>query len=180
MSKNTLSILVENEAGVLSQVTRLFARKGYNIDSLAVGTTDNPRISRITVVVEGDDYSVRQITNQVKKLLSVISVRIISPENMVSRELALVKVKADTKDTRDEIIQIVNVFRAKTVDMSKDSLTIESTGNEDKINAIIGLLSDFGIIEICRTGIVALERGRTNMNESTKEREEYDYGKNVL
>ena len=123
--EHTLSILVENTPGVLSQVSRLFSRKGYNIDSIASGTTEDPRITRITIVMNGDDATITQLAAQLRKLLCVVSVKVLSTEEAVQRELVLVKVKADTKDKRDEILQIVSVFRASVVDISRDTLAIE-------------------------------------------------------
>ena len=125
----TISILVENSPGVLSQVSRLFSRKGYNIDSIASGTTEDPRVTRITIVMQGDEVIIGQITAQLRKLLCVISVKLLSPESAVQRELVLVKVRAETKDKRDEIIQVVNVFRASIVDISRETLTVVILGS---------------------------------------------------
>jgi len=156
--KHTLSILVENHAGVLSRVAGLFSRRGFNIDSLAVGVTEDPKVSRITIVVDGDDYVVEQVTKQLNKLIDVIKIRQLHRNDSVSRELALVKVTA-TSETRSEIIQIVDIFRANIVDVSKDSLTIEMTGNSAKIEAFEEMLMQFGIKEIVRTGTIAIGRG---------------------
>ncbi len=134
----TISILVENSPGVLSQVSRLFSRKGYNIDSIASGTTEDPRVTRITIVMQGDEVIIGQITAQLRKLLCVISVKLLSPESAVQRELVLVKVRAETKDKRDEIIQVVNVFRASIVDISRETLTVVILGSESKAGALIG------------------------------------------
>jgi len=158
MAKHILSVLVENHAGVLSRVAGLFSRRGFNIDSLAVGVTEDPNVSRMTIVVDGDDYTVEQVTKQLNKLIDVIKIRQLSPSDSVSRELALIKVNA-TSATRSEIIQIVNIFRAKIVDVSKNTLTIEMTGSEDKIEAFEEMLKQFGIREIVRTGMIAIERG---------------------
>jgi len=158
MAKHILSVLVENHAGVLSRVAGLFSRRGFNIDSLAVGVTEDPNVSRMTIVVDGDDYTVEQVTKQLSKLIDVIKIRQLSPSDSVSRELALIKVNA-TSATRSEIIQIVNIFRAKIVDVSKNTLTIEMTGSEDKIEAFEEMLKQFGIREIVRTGMIAIERG---------------------
>lgn len=178
--KRTLSILVENSAGVLSQVTRLFSRKNWNIDSLAVGTTHDPSISRITVMIEGSEQMMRQLEAQLGKLLPVISVRILDDSLSIHREFVLVKVRADDKYSRDEIISIVNVFRASIVDICKSSLMIAITGDEAKTEAMLGLLSDFGILELARTGMIALERGAGTIYDATKSRSEYDYAKSVM
>lgn len=180
MAQHTLSILVENAAGVLSQVIRLFSRKGYNIDSLAVGETDNPEISRITVIVKGDDLMVRQITSQLSKLLPVSSVTALSSENSIERELVLVKVAAPNRSARDEVIQIVNIFRANIIDVSMETLTISIVGAGEKTGAILNLLKEFGILEIVRTGMIALERGVSTIYDRNKDKEDYNYGKIVL
>ena len=162
MQKNILSILVENHPGVLSKVSGLFARRGFNIDSLAVGETDNHDTSRITIVVNGDDYVVDQVTKQLNKLIDVIKIKNLSECNSVSRELILTKVSC-TASSRQEIIQIVDIFRGKIIDVSKESVTIEATGTEDKIAALLDMVKPFGIIEIARTGMVSLERGNTGI-----------------
>lgn len=154
-----LSVLVENTAGVLSQVSRMFSRKGYNIDSLAVGPTDDPAISRITIMIEVDDLMIQQIANQLNKLLPVISVKILERETAVCRELILVKVRVEDRNQRDEIIQLANIFRVSIVDVAMKSLTICITGDHSKSHALLSLLSEFGILELVRTGAVALERG---------------------
>lgn len=176
----TISILVENSPGVLSQVSRLFSRKGYNIDSIASGTTEDPQVTRITIVMQGDEVIIGQITAQLRKLLCVISVKLLSPESAVQRELVLVKVRAETKDKRDEIIQVVNVFRASIVDISRETLTVVILGSESKAGALMDLLADFGLLEVVRTGIIAIERGVRTIYEDTKESGEFNYGKNVL
>ena len=155
--KHILGVLVENRPGVLSKVSGLFSRRGFNIDSLAVGITENPDISRMTIVVDGDDYIVEQVTKQLNKLIDVIKVANIA-EDSVIRELALIKVKA-TPSTRNEIIEIANIFRAKIVDISKNFLIIEITGDSNKISALEDMLKDFGIKEMVRTGAIAIERG---------------------
>ncbi|AKB17725.1 MULTISPECIES: acetolactate synthase small subunit [unclassified Methanosarcina] len=156
--KHTLAILVENKAGVLSRVASLFSRRGYNIDSLAVGVTEDPDISRITIVVHGDDHVLEQVTKQLNKLIDVIKVSDIGGDDAVERELALIKVTADAS-TRAEIIQIANIFRARIVDVAPKSMTVEVTGDEDKIQAIEKLLRQFGIKELVRTGKIAIVRG---------------------
>ncbi len=156
--KHTLAVLVENKSGVLTRVASLFSRRGYNIDSLAVGVTEDPDISRITIVVHGDDHVLEQVTKQLNKLIDVIKVSDIGAEDAVERELALIKVAADV-ETRAEIIQIANIFRARIVDVAPKSMTIEVTGDEGKIQAIEKLLRQFGIKEMVRTGKIALVRG---------------------
>ena len=156
--KHTLAVLVENKAGVLSRVASLFSRRGYNIDSLAVGVTEDPDISRITIVVHGDDHVLEQVTKQLNKLIDVIKVSDIGGDEAVERELALIKVASDA-DTRAEIIQIANIFRARIVDVAPKSMTVEVTGDEGKIQAIEKLLRQFGIKELVRTGKIAMVRG---------------------
>lgn len=158
MAKHILSVLVENHAGVLSRVAGLFSRRGFNIDSLAVGVTENPEISRMTIVVDGDEYTVEQVSKQLNKLIDVIKIKQLEKAETVSRELALIKVNA-TASTRSEIIQIVEIFRAKIVDVSKNTLTIEISGSSDKVNALDDMLKQFGVKEIVRTGTIAIERG---------------------
>ena len=156
--KHTLAVLVENKSGVLSRVASLFSRRGYNIDSLAVGVTEDPEISRMTIVVHGDDHVLEQVTKQLNKLVDVIKVSDIGGDDAVERELALIKVSADV-DTRAEIIQIANIFRARIVDVAPKSMTVEVTGDEGKVEAIEKLLRQFGIKEMVRTGKIALVRG---------------------
>ncbi|MDD6051154.1 MAG: acetolactate synthase small subunit [Clostridiales bacterium] len=178
--RKTLAVLVDNEAGVLSRVTRLFSGKGYNIESLAVGTTDDPRISRITIEILADENQLHLIASQLRKLICVHSVKTLVPEHAIRRELVLIKVKADSAVTRNEIIQIANIFRASIIDVSVASLTLAVIGDESKAEAIQNLLKEFGILELVRTGMVALERGQFTIDEQTKMKGEYDYGKNVL
>ncbi len=176
-TRHTLSVLVENTAGVLSQVSRLFSRKGYNIESLAVGTTDDPKISRITIEIDTDDSSAAQIANQLRKQFCVYSVQELVPGNSIRRELVMIKVKADTSENRNEVIQIANIFRASIIDVSLSSLTIAVIGAESKVDAIQKLLQSFGILEMVRTGMVALERGDSTINDNNKEKGEFNYGK---
>jgi len=168
MAKHLLSVLVQNHAGVLSRVSGLFSRRGFNIDSLAVGVTEDPEISRITIVVDGDEYTVDQVTKQLNKLVDVLIVKRLEKSESVSRELALIKVTATTQ-TRAEIIQIVEIFRAKIVDVSKSTLTIEASGSLDKVSALEDMLKQYGIVEIVRTGTICIERGnkyiKVNYNE---------------
>lgn len=158
---HTLSVLVENRPGVLTRVAGLFARRGYNIDSLAVGMTENPAISRMTIVVEGDEHVIQQVSRQLNKLVDVIDVKDITSEPYVERELILIRVNADPS-IRGEIMQIVDIFRARIVDIGKDSLIIEATGDLGKINAIESSMKPFGILEVVRTGKVAMVRGPKN------------------
>ena len=164
-NRHILSVLVGNSAGVLSQVSRMFSRKGYNIDSLAVGTTEDPTISRMTILVNEDEEQIEQIASQLAKLLPVISVKLLSPESSVQREMILVKVKAASREARDEIIQIASIFREKIIDVGMEALTLEVTGDHDKAEALLKLLESFGILELVRTGAVALERGKTTIYE---------------
>lgn len=175
----TLSILAEDTPGVLSQVARLFSRKGYNIESICAGPTDRPGVTRISVVALVDEKSIHQLATQLSKLLLVISVEVLEEEGSIRRELTLMKVKAETREDRESIIQIVNVFRASILDMGKESMTIAVLADAEKSNAIHGLLEDFGILEIARTGMIALQRGRQTIYDHNKTREEYNFGKNV-
>ena len=180
LTRNTLSVLVENASGVLSQVSRLFSRKGYNIESLAVGTTDDPAISRITIEVMGDSMTIEQVMNQLRKLFPVYSVRLLPPNDSIRRELVLIKVKAETREVRNEVIQIANIFRASIIDVSPRSLTLAVIGEESKDNALENLLTEFGILELARTGMIALERGSVTIKDADKETGEFNAGKNVL
>jgi acetolactate synthase-1/3 small subunit len=170
MAKHILSVLVENHAGVLSRVSGLFSRRGFNIDSLAVGVTENPDISRITIVVDGDEYTVEQVSKQLNKLIDVLKIKQLEKSDSVSRELALIKVSA-TATTRAEIIQIVEIFRAKIVDVSKNTLTIEISGSTDKVAALEDMLKQFGIKEIVRTGTIAIERGNKYIKAKNNDEE---------
>ena len=180
VTRRTLSVLVENTAGVLSQVSRLFSRKGYNIESLAVGATDDPQISRITIEVMGDDAATAQIMNQLRKQFCVYSVQELQPDRSIRRELVMFKVRAETSDVRNEIIQIANIFRASIIDVSVKSLTLALIGDESKAEAMERLLEAFGILELVRTGMVALERGAYTISDERKETTEFNLGKNVL
>ena len=180
ITRHTLSVLVENAAGVLSQVSRLFSRKGYNIESLAVGTTDDPAVSRITIELMADAMSTEQIMNQLRKLFSVYSVQELVPEHSIRRELVMFKVKAETPDIRNEVIQIANIFRASIIDVSLKSLTLALIGDENKADAMQKLLEAFGILELVRTGMVALERGEYTITSENKENNEFNLGKNIL
>ncbi len=159
--QHTLIALVEDKPGVLTRVASMFRRRGFNIVSLAVGNSEQPGLSRMTFVVDGDEYTVGQVAKQLDKLIDVIEVSDITNERILARELALIKVKA-TQVTRGEIIQIVNLFRANIIDVSNETMVIEITGEEDKINALNDLLAPFGIIEMLRSGLVAMVRGKVN------------------
>ena len=176
----TLSILVEDTPGVLSQVARLFSRKGYNIESICAGNTERPGVTRISVVTTVDEKTIQQLSTQLSKLLLVISVEVLTGDDSIQRELTFIKVKAETRDQRDDIIQIVNVFRASILDMGRESLTIAVVGTEEKTLAIMDLLEDFGILETARSGVIALQRGKHTIYDYTKDREEYHRGKNIL
>ena len=180
ITRRTLAVLVDNEAGVLSRVVRLFSGKGYNIESLAVGTTDDPKVSRITIEVLADEKQTNLLSNQLRKLICVHSVKSLHPDHCIRRELVLIKVLAKTSETRNEVIQIATIFRASIIDVSISSITLAVIGDESKAEAIQNLLKEFGILELVRTGMVALERGQYTIDEQTKEKGEFDYGKNVL
>jgi acetolactate synthase-1/3 small subunit len=155
--KHTISVLVENKFGVLARVSGLFSSRGFNIDSLTVGETDNPEIARMTIIVEGDDRILEQVTKQLHKLIDVIKVSDITKEEKIERELILIKVNSEGK--RAEIIEIANIFRAKIVDVGTKSMVVEMTGDNGKIEALIELFKPFGIKELVRTGKVAILRG---------------------
>ena len=156
--RQTLAVLVDNEAGVLSQISRLFSRKGYNIESLAVGATEDPKVSRITIVIKGDEQKVEQLVQQLYKLICVQKVQVMQARNSVERQLLLVKVKADVSE-REGLMRLVDIFKAKVLDVTKHSMVLQITGDNDKIDALMSLLEDYGILELVRTGVVALERG---------------------
>ena len=176
----TLAVLVDNEAGVLSRVTRLFSGKGYNIESLAVGATDDQATSRITIELNAVEAQIQLLSNQLRKLICVHSVKTLDDAKAIRRELVLLKVHCLSAEERNEIIQIANIFRASIIDVSKASLTLAMIGDERKAEAIQNLLTEFGILELVRTGMVALERGQYTIDEQPKEKGEFDYGKNVL
>ncbi len=161
MKTKVLSLLVDNTSGVLSRVSGMFSRRGYNIDSLSVGVTENPKFSRMTVVVSGDDKILTQIKNQLNKLEDVVQVIELKDGESVCRDLVLVKVKAGVQE-RQQIISLANVYRANIVDVSPDSIIIELTGNNSKVEAFINLLDGFEILELVRTGITGLARGAEN------------------
>ena len=158
MNRRVLSLLVDNTSGVLSRVAGLFSRRGYNIDSLTVGETADPRYSRMTVVARGDEQILDQIVKQLAKLIDVVDIKVLEEESSVNRELVLVKVRADAAD-RQSIIAIANVFRGNIIDVGKDSLIIELTGQQSKLDAFVELLRGYEILELARTGITGLSRG---------------------
>jgi acetolactate synthase-1/3 small subunit len=158
--RHILSILVENKPGVLARIAGLFSRRGFNIETLAVGPTDDPTISRITLTVDGALHPIDQVTKQLHKLVNVIKIRDLEPDETVARELALFKISADG-ESRAEIMQFTDIFRGKVIDVSKRSMTIEITGTDDKIEAFERMIRPFGLIEMVRTGEIAVARGRS-------------------
>ena len=159
MKPHTLSILVENRAGVLSRVTGLFSRRGFNIESLAVGTCEEPGMSRITIVCIGDDAQIEQVMKQLNKLIDIIKVSDLTDNERVERELAMIKVNADSGTTRSEIMQIAQIFRAQIIDMGTKTLVLQITGNTEKIDALETLLRQYGVKELVRTGKIGMLRG---------------------
>ena len=158
IKRYTVGVLVDNEPGVLSRVSGLFFRRGFNIDSLAVGMTQDPEVSRITIVVRGDEQKVEQLVQQLYKLICVQKVQVMSARNSVERQLLLVKVKADVSE-REGLMRLVDIFKAKVLDVNKNSMVLQITGDNDKVDALMSVLEDYGILELVRTGMVALERG---------------------
>ncbi len=158
MATHTLSVLVENSPGVLARVASLFSRRGYNIDSLAVGPTEDANISRMTIVIDVEDHALDQVIAQLDKLIDVISTDRLDPVTSVQRELLLVKVNTSA-ETRSQVLETVQLFRAKVVDVAQDAVTIEATGNAEKIQALLRVLEPYGIKELVQSGLVAMERG---------------------
>ena len=158
MHTRVIQLLVDNTSGVLSRISGLFSRRGYNIDSITAGVTADPRYTRITIVTSGDDDILDQIEKQVAKLIDVRDIKVLKPQSSVYRELALIKVKCAPED-RQGIISMADIFRANIIDVSKESLIIEMTGDQEKIAAFLGLLDGFEILELARTGIAGLSRG---------------------
>ena len=158
INKFVIAVYVENKFGVLTRVTSMFTRRGFNIDALTVGETECPEYSRITISLSGDGYAKEQFINQLKKLYNVKKVEVLEESESIKRELSLIKVKNDPK-TRGDLLSAVDVYRAKVIDYTLDEMCIEITGDPNKIDAFVKLISNYGIIEMCRTGIVALERG---------------------
>ena len=165
MSRHTLSVLVENKPGVLARIASLFSRRGFNIDSLAVGPTEHPDVSRMTIVVNVEDLPLEQVTKQLNKLVHVIKIVELESSSSVQRELLLVKVRADA-GVRSQVLETVSLFRAKVVDVSPESLTIEATGTADKITALLRMLEPFGIREMVQSGMVAVGRGPRSITAS--------------
>jgi len=165
MSKHTLSVLVENKPGVLARIAGLFSRRGFNIDSLAVGPTEHPEISRMTIVVNVEDSPLEQVTKQLNKLIEVIKIVELDTTS-INRELLLVKVRADA-DTRGQVLDAVQLFRAKVVDVAPDAVTIEVTGNPDKLTDFLKIVEPFGIRELVQSGMVAIGRGSRSITERT-------------
>ena len=164
MSKHVLSLLVENKPGLLTRVAGLFARRGFNIDSLAVGVTEVPGLSRITVVVDVEDLPLEQVTKQLNKLVEVLKVVELDPDSTVARRIILVKVKTEAA-TRSHVLETVDLFRARVVDVSADSVTIEATGRVEKLEALLGLLEPYGVKEIVQSGLVAIGRGPRSITD---------------
>jgi acetolactate synthase-1/3 small subunit len=157
--KHILSVLVENKPGVLTRIAGLFARRGFNIDTLSVGPTEDPKISRMTITLDGANHPIDQVTKQLHKLVNVIKIRDLEPEETIEREMALFKVSADGQ-TRGEIMQLTDIFRGRIVDVSNRTATIEVTGTHDKIGAFEQMVRPFGLVEMVRTGEIAIARGR--------------------
>jgi len=164
MSKHTLSVLVENKPGVLTRAAGLFARRGFNIHSLAVGPTEHPDVSRMTVVVDVEGLPLEQVTKQLNKLVNVIKIVELEPTSSVQRELLLVKIKADIS-SRSHVLETVRLFRAKVVDVAPDAVTVEVTGNPDKLDAFLKVIEPFGIRELVQSGLVAIGRGSRSITD---------------
>ncbi|MCL2811775.1 MAG: acetolactate synthase small subunit [Clostridia bacterium] len=167
LGRHVISVLVQNQPGVLSRVSGLFSRRGFNIDSLAVGPTEDIELSRITVTVHGDHALVDQMVQQLYKLICVQKVLVLDAGQAVERQLVLVKVRADMQ-SRDAVMRVVDIFRARIVDVTRETLTVEITGEDDKIAALLGLLTDYGIVEMVRTGAIALQRGPGDIKQSAQ------------
>jgi acetolactate synthase-1/3 small subunit len=165
-AKHTLSVLVENKPGVLARIAGLFSRRGYNIDSLAVGPTEHPEVSRMTIVVNVEDSPLEQVTKQLNKLVEVIKIVELDGGASVNRELVLVKVRADV-ETRGQVLDTVQLFRAKVVDVAPDAVTIQAVGNADKLADLLRVLEPFGIRELVQSGMVAIGRGSRSISERT-------------
>lgn len=166
--KHTLSVLVENKPGVLTRIAGLFARRGYNISSLAVGETDDPDVSRMTIVVSGDEVVIEQVCKQLNKLVDIIKLTDITDKEFIAREMIFIKVNCSDAKSRTEIMQFVNIFRARVVDIGKDTIIIEATGEAGKLDAIEDSLRPFGIRDFVRTGQIAMVRGIKNPKHNKK------------
>ncbi|WP_300676263.1 acetolactate synthase small subunit [Nocardioides sp.] len=167
MAQHTLSVLVEDKPGVLTRIAALFSRRGFNIESLAVGPTEHPEVSRMTIVVTVEGSPLEQVTKQLNKLVEVIKIVELEPDSSVTRELVMVKVGA-TVDNRSEIIDVVQLFRAKVIDISTDAITVQIVGNAGKISDFLRVLEPFGIRELVQSGMVAIGRGSRSISERTK------------
>jgi acetolactate synthase-1/3 small subunit len=164
MTRHTLSVLVENKPGVLVRIAGLFSRRGFNIDSLAVGPTEHEEISRMTIVVNCEEHPLEQVTKQLNKLINVLKIVELDPANAVQRELMLVKARADG-GSRSQLLEIVQVFRAKVVDVSPEAVTIEATGTQDKLDALLRMIEPFGIKELAQSGMVGIGRGARSITD---------------
>lgn len=167
MQSSTLSVLVENKPGVLARVASLFARRGFNIESLAVGPTEDPQLSRMTIVVSVDTHPLEQVTKQLNKLVNVIKIVELDDITSVQRELVFVKVKANAQ-MRSDVLEIISLFRARVVDVAADSLIVEITGTRDKIDAMLEVLTPYGILELAQSGMVAVGRGSKRMTDKAR------------
>jgi acetolactate synthase I/III small subunit len=166
MSRHTLSVLVENKPGVLARIAGLFSRRGFNIDSLAVGPTEHPEISRMTIAVNVEDSPLEQVTKQLNKLVEVIKIVELAGAASVSRELLLVKIKADAT-TRGQVLEVVQLFKAKVVDVATDAITVQVVGNQDKLEDFLRIVEPFGVRELVQSGMVAIGRGGRSISERT-------------
>jgi acetolactate synthase I/III small subunit len=166
MTKHTLSVLVENKPGVLVRIAGLFSRRGFNIDSLAVGPTEHEEISRMTIVVNCEEHPLEQVTKQLNKLVNVLKIVELDPSQAVQRELILIKVRTDT-ETRSKVLEIAEVFRARVVDVALDAVTVEATGSSSKLEALVRVLEPFGIKELVQSGVVAVGRGGRSITDRT-------------
>ena len=166
MTKHTLSVLVENKPGVLVRIAGLFSRRGFNIDSLAVGPTEHEEISRMTIVVNCEEHPLEQVTKQLNKLVNVLKIVELEPSQAVERELILIKVRADA-EIRSKVLEIAEVFRARVVDVALDAVTVESTGSHGKLEALVRVLEPFGIKELVQSGMVAVGRGGRSITDRT-------------
>ena len=162
MTRSVIAVYVENKYGVLARVSGMFMRKGFNIDSLTVGVTDDPEFSRITITLSGDEYAREQLINQLKKLHNVKKVKLLGAENTVERELMIIKVN-NTPENRNEIMAATEIYRAKIIDYNTNTICVEVTGEPSKIKAFVDVMRPLGIVETCRTGVVAIERGSSIM-----------------
>ncbi|MBQ1406839.1 MAG: acetolactate synthase small subunit [Eubacterium sp.] len=178
--RRTLSVLVDNRPGVLSLVARFFSRNGFNIESFSAGTTVDHGVTRLTIEVTADESHTDLMVAQLNKMVPVHSVKLLDNDHTIRRELVLFKVRATTSDVRNEIIQIANIFRGSVIDVSRETLTLSIIGDEKKTEAVREILEGFGIIELARTGMIALERGKYTIDEETKEKGEFNYGKTLL